>query len=332
MPVITACFCWCWPRPCWCVVLLAVQRGIGVVPVAAARAARPARQRDDPREGADARARALRGLGVLRQADARAPRGVVAAAEPRRCAAFALAQNAISLGQLRARCWLRFSPWAVLILGSPRSAGVRRRDEVLGRRVSPVPLARARDAACRSISSRARARGPRQRGQAVRARPAAARRYREIFRALYGEDRGSRCAAAPGASARPARHAAFYGAYAWIALAAVAGAITLGEMTMYLLLFKQGQAARRRRCLARSAACTRTTSTCRTSTSTSSSRSPAPHGHATRGTEPERRHPLRGRRLHLSRRDEPALRDVTLTLRPGESSRWSARTAPARPR
>ncbi|MES2639413.1 MAG: ABC transporter ATP-binding protein [Myxococcota bacterium] len=37
--------------------------------------------------------------------------------------------------------------------------------------------------------------------------------------------------------------AAFYGAYAWIAISAVAGTITLGEMTMYLLLFKQGQSA-----------------------------------------------------------------------------------------
>ena len=53
------------------------------VPVAAARAARAARQRHDPREGAHARAAALRGLGVLRQADARAPRGLDAPAEPR---------------------------------------------------------------------------------------------------------------------------------------------------------------------------------------------------------------------------------------------------------
>ena len=36
---------------------------------------------------------------------------------------------------------------------------------------------------------------------------------------------------------------AFYGAYAWIAIATVDGDISLGDMTMYLLLFKQGQAA-----------------------------------------------------------------------------------------
>ena len=36
---------------------------------------------------------------------------------------------------------------------------------------------------------------------------------------------------------------ALYGAYAWIALSTVRGVITLGQMTMYLLLFRQGQAA-----------------------------------------------------------------------------------------
>ncbi|MEO1574829.1 MAG: ABC transporter ATP-binding protein, partial [Pseudomonadota bacterium] len=37
--------------------------------------------------------------------------------------------------------------------------------------------------------------------------------------------------------------AAFYGAYAWIVMVTVNGGITLGEMTMYLLLFRQGQTA-----------------------------------------------------------------------------------------
>lgn len=36
---------------------------------------------------------------------------------------------------------------------------------------------------------------------------------------------------------------AFYGAYVWVALATIAGRITLGQMTMYLMVFKQGQAA-----------------------------------------------------------------------------------------
>src|SRR3546814_13807999 len=34
-----------------------------------------------------------------------------------------------------------------------------------------------------------------------------------------------------------------YGAYAWIAASTVVARITLGQMTMYLMLFRQGQAA-----------------------------------------------------------------------------------------
>ena len=37
--------------------------------------------------------------------------------------------------------------------------------------------------------------------------------------------------------------AAFYGAYGWIGWSAAMGWITLGAMTMYLLIFKQGQSA-----------------------------------------------------------------------------------------
>jgi ABC-type multidrug transport system fused ATPase/permease subunit len=37
--------------------------------------------------------------------------------------------------------------------------------------------------------------------------------------------------------------AAFYGAYAWIVAAAIGSRISLGEMTMYVLVFKQGQSA-----------------------------------------------------------------------------------------
>src|SRR5262249_57453906 len=37
--------------------------------------------------------------------------------------------------------------------------------------------------------------------------------------------------------------AGFYGMYLWIALAAIDGAITIGAMTMYVLVFKQAQSA-----------------------------------------------------------------------------------------
>ncbi|MBL9101724.1 MAG: ABC transporter ATP-binding protein [Myxococcales bacterium] len=69
-------------------------------------------------------------------------------------------------------------------------------------------------------------------------------RYQKIFQDLYGEDRKLTLRrGAWGYALGLVGTAAFYGAYAWIAASAVRGQISLGEMTMYLLLFRQGQAA-----------------------------------------------------------------------------------------
>ncbi len=69
-------------------------------------------------------------------------------------------------------------------------------------------------------------------------------RYRKIFRKLYAEDRALTLRRETwGAILSLISTAAVYGAYAWIAIAAMGDQITLGEMTMYLLLFKQGQGA-----------------------------------------------------------------------------------------
>lgn len=69
-------------------------------------------------------------------------------------------------------------------------------------------------------------------------------RYREIFRDLYEEDRALTLKrGAWGFALGLLSTLAFYGAYAWIALETIAKRITLGDMTMYLLVFKQGQAA-----------------------------------------------------------------------------------------
>ena len=69
-------------------------------------------------------------------------------------------------------------------------------------------------------------------------------RYRKIFHDLYGEDRKLTLRRGVwGYGLGLVGTAAFYGAYAWIAAVAVRGQISLGEMTMYLLLFRQGQAA-----------------------------------------------------------------------------------------
>lgn len=69
-------------------------------------------------------------------------------------------------------------------------------------------------------------------------------RYREIFGTLFAEDRSLTLRrGAWGFVLGLASTIAFYGAYGWIAWSAVAGDISLGQMTMYLLLFKQGQSA-----------------------------------------------------------------------------------------
>ncbi len=69
-------------------------------------------------------------------------------------------------------------------------------------------------------------------------------RYREIFRKLYKEDRDLTIRRDTwGFLLGLIATATLYGAYAWIALSAIATRITLGQMTMYLMLFRQGQSA-----------------------------------------------------------------------------------------
>jgi len=69
-------------------------------------------------------------------------------------------------------------------------------------------------------------------------------RYRDIFTRLYREDRAlSIRRDSWGFGLSLLASATLYGAYAWIALSTIRARITLGQMTMYLLLFRQGQAA-----------------------------------------------------------------------------------------
>jgi ATP-binding cassette, subfamily B, bacterial len=69
-------------------------------------------------------------------------------------------------------------------------------------------------------------------------------RYRDIFRRLYAEDRALTLRRdAWGFGLGLIATAALYGAYAWIAINTVRRLITLGQMTMYVALFRQGQAA-----------------------------------------------------------------------------------------
>jgi ATP-binding cassette, subfamily B, bacterial len=69
-------------------------------------------------------------------------------------------------------------------------------------------------------------------------------RYRKIYEKLYREDRQLTLRRdAWGFSLGLLATASLYGAYAWVAVSAVRAVITLGQMTMYLALFRQGQGA-----------------------------------------------------------------------------------------
>jgi ATP-binding cassette subfamily B protein len=156
---------------------------------------------------------------------------------------FGLLQNAISLLSFGGLL-IRFSPWAVVLL---ILAGL------------PAFLAEAK------FSGEAfrlfRWRAPESRMQiyleSVLARednakevklfelgPRLLDRYREIFTRLYREDRDLTLRRDTwGFGLGLVGTATLDGGYAWIAAETVLGAMTVGQMTMYLMLFRQGQTA-----------------------------------------------------------------------------------------
>ncbi|WP_043527670.1 ABC transporter ATP-binding protein [Litchfieldella xinjiangensis] len=156
---------------------------------------------------------------------------------------FSLLQNAISLASFGVLL-VQFSPWALLIL-------------VIG--ALPVFASEAKFSG--DAFRLFRWRSPQTRMQiyleTVLARedtikevklfglaPLFLQRYRDIFRTLYAEDRGLTIRRDTwGFLLGLLGTLAFYGAYAWVVVETVAGTLTLGEMTMYLMVFKQGQAA-----------------------------------------------------------------------------------------
>ena len=214
-----------------------------VLPGAAQGQALAPRQRDDPREGADARAHALRRLGVLRQAHARAPRGV----EPAAVAGHA------HLGPVPERdCHhqLRGAAGRLLALGRGRA-----RRSAACRRSSPRPSSPATPSGCSAGARPRRACRPISRPRIAREDHAKEvklfdlgdlflGRYKAIYEGLYEKDRNLTVRReAWGFAFTLVSIAALYSAYAWCAVEAVRGLITLGEMTMYIMLFRQGQAA-----------------------------------------------------------------------------------------
>jgi ATP-binding cassette subfamily B protein len=74
--------------------------------------------------------------------------------------------------------------------------------------------------------------------------PLLLQRYRDIYERLYSRDRSLAIRRDGwGFVLGLIGTGALYGAYAWIAAVAVMSRITLGQMTMYLMLFRQGQSA-----------------------------------------------------------------------------------------
>lgn len=74
--------------------------------------------------------------------------------------------------------------------------------------------------------------------------PLLVERYDAIFHTLFQEDRSLTLRRGGwGFGLGLLSSATLYGAYAWVALSAMASLITLGQMTMYLMVFKQGQGA-----------------------------------------------------------------------------------------
>ncbi len=149
--------------------------------------------------------------------------------------------------------------------------------------------------------------------------PALLRRYREIFNKLYAEDRQLTIRRDTwGFVLGLISTGAFYGAYAWIVIATVNGEITLGAMTMYLLLFRQGQASV-------AAILTAISGMYEDNLYLSNLYEylaqpvPASPGRAVKGPKPQRGLEFENVCFAYPGAKENALTDISLTIRPGES-------------
>ncbi|HCR96622.1 MULTISPECIES: ABC transporter ATP-binding protein [Halomonas] len=156
---------------------------------------------------------------------------------------FGLLQNAISLVSFSVLL-VQFSPWALLIL----AAGAL-----------PVFVSEAKFSGDAFRLFRRRSPETRMQGylETVLAREDSIKevklfgletlflqRYRDIFNRLFSEDRRLTLRREGwGFLLGLLGTLTFYAAYGWVVVETIAGAITLGQMTMYLMVFKQGQSA-----------------------------------------------------------------------------------------
>ena len=231
---------------------------------------------------------------------------------------FGLVQNAISLVSYGALL-VRFSPWAVLVL---LVAGL------------PAFVAEAKFSG--DAFRLFRWRSPETRMQiyleTVIARedhakevmlyglgPRLLERYRDIFRRLYREDRDLTVRRDSwGFALGLIGTAVLYGAYAWTAVSAVRRLITLGQMTRYVALFRQGQAAVSAM-LAAVGGMYEDNLYLSTLYEYLETHVPRPAGTALRGPHPEDGVRFEDVSFTYPGAEEPALEHITLHLTPGTS-------------
>ena len=156
---------------------------------------------------------------------------------------FGLVQNAISLSSYAALLFV-FSPWAVVILIGAGLPSFFAEAKFSG---DAFKLFRWRSPDTRMQmyleSVIAREDGVKE-VKLFQLGPRLLQRYRDIFNKLFVKDRSLTLRRdAWGFALGLLSTTAFYGAYAWIVISTINNEITLGAMTMYLVLFRQGQSA-----------------------------------------------------------------------------------------
>jgi ATP-binding cassette subfamily B protein len=156
---------------------------------------------------------------------------------------FGLIQNAISLVSYGALL-VRFSPWAVAVLLLAGLPAFIAEAKFSG---DAFRLFRWRSPETRMQLYLETVLGREDHAKEVKLYGLGARllgRYRDIYQRLYREDRALTLRRDLwGFALGLIATLALYAGYVWIAVSAVRGAITLGAMTMYLMLLRQGQSA-----------------------------------------------------------------------------------------
>lgn len=231
---------------------------------------------------------------------------------------FGLVQNGISLASY-AVLLARFSPWAVAVLLLAGVPGFIAEVKFSG---DAFRLFRWRSPESRMqmyletvIAREDHAKEVKLFGLGVRL----LERYRAIFHRLYGEDRALAVRRdAWGFALGLIATAALYGAYAWIAVSTVRALITLGQMTMYLALFRQGQSAVSAM-LSAVGGMYEDNLYLSTLYEYLETPVPAPAGSAPRGPDPDDGIRFEDVTFTYPGTDAPALEHVTLHLQPGAS-------------